>query len=206
MGSPPSTLCGWISVPYSDPEKRRERGREYNRKRYAATPEKAQEANRKWRAANPEKHREGARAASRKWREANPEKTRAKAREYMRKSREINPEKDRESSRKWRKANPEKRRASGRKRRALLLGTVATLTTDEWLDRVDEFGHHCAYCYGIERITQDHLIPLSRGGSHTADNVVPACYSCNSSKGARTHVEFLLRFGSREDDADALLR
>lgn len=31
----------------------------------------------------------------------------------------------------------------------------------------------------------DHVVPLSRGGSHTLDNVRVACRSCNSAKGAR---------------------
>jgi 5-methylcytosine-specific restriction endonuclease McrA len=43
----------------------------------------------------------------------------------------------------------------------------------------------CYYC-GLERkLTQDHVVPLSKGGSHSKDNVVAACRSCNSSKGDR---------------------
>lgn len=30
----------------------------------------------------------------------------------------------------------------------------------------------------------DHVIPLSRGGPHTADNLVPSCISCNRAKHA----------------------
>ncbi len=29
------------------------------------------------------------------------------------------------------------------------------------------------------------VIPLARGGTHDIDNLVPACASCNSSKGAK---------------------
>lgn len=35
--------------------------------------------------------------------------------------------------------------------------------------------------------TLEHLTPISRGGSHTWDNVVLACWRCNISKGAREH-------------------
>jgi 5-methylcytosine-specific restriction endonuclease McrA len=35
-------------------------------------------------------------------------------------------------------------------------------------------------------------VPLSRGGSHTASNIVPACRSCNSSKGARSLMQYLM--------------
>ena len=35
------------------------------------------------------------------------------------------------------------------------------------------------------RVTLDHIIPLSRGGTHTWDNVKPAHWRCNMSKGDR---------------------
>lgn len=49
----------------------------------------------------------------------------------------------------------------------------------------------CAYC-GTERdITQDHVIPTSRGGDKGVHNRVWACRSCNSAKGNRTPQEWL---------------
>lgn len=33
--------------------------------------------------------------------------------------------------------------------------------------------------------TLDHVVPLSKGGSHTYDNVKTACHSCNSNKGGK---------------------
>lgn len=38
--------------------------------------------------------------------------------------------------------------------------------------------------------TLDHVIPRSRGGEHTEENLVVCCRSCNSSKGARTPEEW----------------
>jgi 5-methylcytosine-specific restriction endonuclease McrA len=42
----------------------------------------------------------------------------------------------------------------------------------------------CAYCgKWHEKLTLDHLVPKSKGGPHYAKwNLVPACFSCNSSK------------------------
>ncbi len=46
--------------------------------------------------------------------------------------------------------------------------------------------HHCQYCGSTKRLTLDHIIPRSKGGLHTWDNVVAACERCNSVKGDRT--------------------
>jgi 5-methylcytosine-specific restriction endonuclease McrA len=36
-----------------------------------------------------------------------------------------------------------------------------------------------------QRATIDHIIPLSKGGAHTFDNVRIACWRCNLVKGNR---------------------
>ncbi len=41
----------------------------------------------------------------------------------------------------------------------------------------------CVYCGSTENLSADHLIPKSRGGSNSSDNVVVACKSCNSERG-----------------------
>jgi 5-methylcytosine-specific restriction endonuclease McrA len=43
-----------------------------------------------------------------------------------------------------------------------------------------------------EEITMDHIVPFSRGGSHTADNVRVACGPCNSRKGKKLLSELAL--------------
>lgn len=45
--------------------------------------------------------------------------------------------------------------------------------------------HTCQYCGSMRNLTIDHVIPRSKGGQHTWDNVVAACERCNSSKGDR---------------------
>ena len=42
-------------------------------------------------------------------------------------------------------------------------------------------GGRCQYC-GAKAESIDHVIPRSRGGEHTWENVVAACERCNSSK------------------------
>lgn len=45
-------------------------------------------------------------------------------------------------------------------------------------------GRRCAYC-AKRADTIDHVVPRSRGGSHSWDNCVAACKSCNSRKADR---------------------
>jgi 5-methylcytosine-specific restriction endonuclease McrA len=49
--------------------------------------------------------------------------------------------------------------------------------------------HRCQYCGSTKNLTLDHVIPRSKGGRHTWDNVVTACERCNSRKGDRTLAE-----------------
>jgi len=46
--------------------------------------------------------------------------------------------------------------------------------------------HTCQYCGSTRQLTLDHVVPVSKGGRHTWDNVVTACEPCNNHKGDRT--------------------
>lgn len=43
-------------------------------------------------------------------------------------------------------------------------------------------GFRCVYCGSISDLTIDHVIPKSRGGKTTWENLVTACSSCNNKK------------------------
>lgn len=60
---------------------------------------------------------------------------------------------------------------------------IGTLFDDEVTKL--KYAKACCYCGGSERLSLDHLIPRISGGSDSADNLVWACRSCNSSKGDR---------------------
>jgi 5-methylcytosine-specific restriction endonuclease McrA len=48
--------------------------------------------------------------------------------------------------------------------------------------------HTCQYCnkhFGAGELTLDHVIPRSRGGSNTWENLVASCLHCNNRKGDR---------------------
>ncbi len=53
-------------------------------------------------------------------------------------------------------------------------------------------GYTCVYCGEImpRRLEVDHIVPESRGGSTTPDNLVASCHDCNQAKGSMTAEEF----------------
>lgn len=105
-------------------EQRRQRNREYMRRRRAADPEKYREQGRAYRRANPEKQAEW----SRRWRERHAEELRAKRREkaeankeYQRQYYADRREQKRAASREWYKANRDRQLVSTSRSRLLRL-------------------------------------------------------------------------------------
>ena len=78
------------------------------------------------------------------------------------------------------------KRKTAIKRAHQLQATDNTLTSAEWEEIKTQFCQRCAYCHQqIQPLEMDHVIPLSKGGTHTKENVVPACRTCNARKGNR---------------------
>lgn len=55
-------------------------------------------------------------------------------------------------------------------------------TKKEWVLLLTRFDGKCAKCGSPDKITRDHIVPLSRGGSDLIGNIQPLCKSCNSKK------------------------
>lgn len=70
-------------------------------------------------------------------------------------------------------------------------------TFQEWKECVIFFGGECAYCGGTprkgQRLTRDHLMAVSVGGTTCQSNIVPACQACNSSKGKEDFKDWFMR-------------
>ncbi len=45
-------------------------------------------------------------------------------------------------------------------------------------------GYLCQYCGSTRHLTLDHVVPRSRGGASSWDNMVTSCAACNVRKGA----------------------
>lgn len=66
-------------------------------------------------------------------------------------------------------------------------------TPAEWRRKVLTYAGMCHYCTRPWRrdLHQDHMTPISRGGSDAIDNLVPTCGDCNCTKSTMTAAEFV---------------
>ena len=52
-----------------------------------------------------------------------------------------------------------------------------------WKNRIAQGRcHWCGGSFPPEELTMDHIVPVTRGGKASRNNVVPACKECNSRK------------------------
>lgn len=147
-----------------------------------------------------EKNKERVAALSKKSHERDPKHTARVKREWQLKNRQ----KCLENNRKYRAAHPEKTREwkrrdieknrdrvnfRNRQREHLERNAVGKVSYTEWVDLKKRYNNECVCCGKPESeviLTQDHIIPLSAGGTNTIDNLQPLCGSCNSSKGIKS--------------------
>ena len=117
------------------------------------------------------KNREWILARQRRWRQEHPDKNYAIQKRYK-------------------KRNPDKLRELRELRRAIKNGVEAErFTRIEIWERDRGICHICGKYCDPNEWHLDHLIPLSRGGSHTRENVAVSHPRCNRIKGNRLGLE-----------------
>lgn len=128
--------------------------------------------------------------------EEHKEQRRTQAREHMRKKRGEQPDLLREYNKEWFRKNRKRHVEYNRRRRAIKLsGLVQGILDLEWESIKNRQNYRCFYCNKPCELTQDHVIPLTRGGAHSTGNIVGACRSCNSSKCNSLIIEWKRRGG-----------
>jgi 5-methylcytosine-specific restriction endonuclease McrA len=130
-----------------------------------------------WRAANREHHK----ALQATWLAANRERKAASARAWQ----HANRERIRAIAKAWRQANPGKRRATVLRRRRNIRLAGGHYTGAEWEALKARYDYRCLMCKRQEpdiRLTFDHVVPVSKGGTNDIGNGQPLCTSCNSHK------------------------
>lgn len=104
----------------------------------------------------------------------------------------INPDKVLERRRRYNNSDrgKERFRLNDQRRRAKSKQVIADYNIKKWEMCKIHFDNKCCYCGKTEPLTQDHFIPLSKGGEYTRNNIMPACKSCNSSKNNKNFFEW----------------
>ena len=126
---------------------------------------------------------------AKKWWQSHPEEYRKNLeqfKEWGRANRNI--EKERKKYREWRLNNPEKAAAIKRNRRAKKINNGGKISAKEWQNLKNIYNHACLCCGKREpeiKLSLDHVIPLSIGGSNKIENAQPLCCLCNSKKGIK---------------------
>lgn len=95
----------------------------------------------------------------------------------------------RRRTRAWYKANREHARYLSLARIARKKNAEGSYTSEQW-QMLLSFFDSCPRCGKVEKLTCDHIIPLSQGGTDYLDNLQALCPSCNSSKNAYQIVDY----------------
>lgn len=128
---------------------------------------------------NPEKDKE--------YRLSHREEGNRRAREWQAKYRAQNPEEHRAKQREWRRNNPETYVAKNHRYQTNKTQAGGSYTKEEWLSLIEKFGNKCLCCRRSDvKLTVDHVVPVSRGGTSNIDNLQPLCKPCNIRKHDRT--------------------
>jgi hypothetical protein len=167
-------------------DKRRKQSKEW----YWNNKEKKSEYDRKYRIENKEKRQE----QKRRYYINNKEHCLKKSRENLERNKEHylkyrmryyqeNKERIKQRAEVWRINNRDKFNINSQRRRARKKKTESRFIEKDWIKCKQAFNNKCAYCGKEDNsLTQEHFIPLSKGGEYTVNNIIPACKSCNSSK------------------------
>lgn len=187
--------------------------RNYNKKHYAENKEQYKQNHKKWAEENHERMlnlqrdwyqknyqiiKEKENQRSREYFENHPDykkeryqSTKAHHNELTKNWYNKNKDRHKELTKRWRKDNRELANTYCVNYQHKKKGLPFDFSVPDWYACLEYFHQSCAYC-GEKRdnLEKEHFIPVSKGGSFTKDNIIPACKSCNVSKHANNFFEW----------------
>jgi hypothetical protein len=154
---------------------------ENERIRYKQNPDKKRKQNFLWKENNKQRYKEIRKecyennkghvlVVANEWRKNNKDKIHKYYKKYCRTD----------------KGYANRKRKEYRRRERIKNNGRCDLSANDWNDLLRESNYSCVYC-GIKfnnanPPTQDHIIPISKGGEHTKSNINPCCMKCNRNK------------------------
>ena len=128
---------------------------------------------------------------------------RAKRRRRVARHPEVARAKRRKNRLRQKELHPEVFRLRGslhqHRRRARKAGNGGSFSVADWIVLCWASAWRCAYCGTIldeTTVVKEHRVPLARGGTNDVSNIALSCASCNTRKGVKTDVEFLVEKSS----------
>lgn len=74
-------------------------------------------------------------------------------------------------------------RQKSKRKKAMMRNSAAVQISGKQIKRrFSQFGDVCAYCGCTDDLQIEHVMPISKGGAHVIENIVPACRECNAAK------------------------
>lgn len=172
--------------------KNKERWRAYYKLIRETNIEKAREYEREWKRQWRLKNPTQARVYDKQWKKKHPEKVSEYWRKwYSRSKRTMSPQmlaylqRKNQRRREWGKKNGDKVRFIKLRRYHRERATEGDFTAEEWALLKKKYKYTCPACGRKEpkiKLSIDHIIPISKGGTNYIWNIQPLCLECNLRK------------------------
>lgn len=97
-----------------------------------------------------------------------------------------NPQKYRAIKEKYRQRHKDKWVDYTNRRRARKRGSGGEIAEKDWKLVTSLYGNRCLCCGAENQIERDHIVPISKGGRNSVENIQPLCKTCNRKKWNKT--------------------
>jgi 5-methylcytosine-specific restriction endonuclease McrA len=136
-----------------------------------------------------EAHRENCKRLASEWGAGNRARKNENSKAWIDLNRERWNEIQRNSYHKKIKHHRKRWQIISQRKRARVREVGGDFSASEWEDVKRKYNYTCLCCGATEPDTQltiDHVVPISKGGPNSKENIQPLCLSCNSRKNANT--------------------